>query len=237
MEFCKSNLVRVCLIFMAAIPAYCQGQRGTFGVDLGETSDKSGALSQINGALVGIDGHVIVYKSAPKSGGPDIVIGGEVRLPTDTQNHANEFALNGGPQFHIGKNFSLGFRVQVRKIIVPPTTLTGSPFIRSNMELLEIPLVVEYKFGPDKHYFINLQGQPEFTPRFKRSSPLEADLPKPDFNYGYTIQGNVGYVFGRWYAKGTYQTRSLKFAGGVGNPSGVYNWRTNQATAGFGLVF
>src|ERR1700722_12220999 len=42
MKLCKMQVVRVCLFLLAAVPAYCQ--RGTFGIDVGQTSDKFDSL-------------------------------------------------------------------------------------------------------------------------------------------------------------------------------------------------
>jgi len=93
----KTRGLLVCLMVLAAVPAYCQ--RGTFGIDVGQSSDKFGALPSVSGLVVGIDGEIAVLKANKKEGGASIVAGGEIRLPSDTQNHAKELAIFGGPAF------------------------------------------------------------------------------------------------------------------------------------------
>jgi hypothetical protein len=106
------------------------------------------------------------------------------------------------------------------------------------MELLELPLVLEYRFGPSKHVFVQAQGAPEFSPRWRTSKAGPTGLPNPSFDHAYFLRGNLGYIFGKWYARATYETRYFKFiAGPPGNPSNLYNWRTDMITGGVGLVF
>jgi hypothetical protein len=63
-------------------------------------------------------------------------------------------------------------------------------------------------------------------------------LPHPSFDHGYTFRGSVGYTFGKWwYVKGSYETRYFKFADNLGNPSSLYNWKSNLITGGVGLRF
>ncbi len=69
MRRCKTHVVRVCLFVLAAVPAYCQ--RGTFGIDVGQTSDKFGALSSVSGLVFGIDGQFTVLKPSKKAGRPE----------------------------------------------------------------------------------------------------------------------------------------------------------------------
>src|SRR5262249_1346521 len=104
MKRCKTQVGRVCLFLLAAVPAYCQ--RGTFGIEVGNTSDKFGALSSVSGLIVGIDGQAAILNANPKNGRPAILIGGEIRLPTDTQNHAKEYAFFGGLRFPVHESFS-----------------------------------------------------------------------------------------------------------------------------------
>jgi hypothetical protein len=238
----KTLMVRVCLIlisvvFMAIIPAYGQGQRGRIGIDFGQTSDKFGALPQATAAVGDVNGELVVLRAKAKGESPDVVAGGEIRFPFNTTNHANEFSVFGGVMFHFKSSFTAGFHVQVHKLIVPPSIIDNQTFNRNNMELLEIPLVVEYKFGPGKHVFLEAQGAPEFSPRFRTSRSGPTGIPNANFDYGYFIRGSLGYNFAKWYARGTYETRYFKFNPGLGNPSNLYNWRTNFATAGVGLVF
>ncbi len=233
MKRCKTHLVRVCLFLLAAVPAYCQ--RNTFGVDVGQTSDKFGALGAVSGLEVNIEGQVTVLHPNAKKGGPSIVAGGEIRLPTDFASHAKEFAVYGGPSFQY-HNFSFGVNAQIRKIYLPTAFVDNQFFVRDKMELLEIPLVLRYNFGSAQRAFIQVQGAPEFTPRF-RANGSTVPLPNPKFDHGYFVRGSVGYNFGKWYAKATYETRYFKFAENQNNPSGLYNWRTNLITGGVGFVF
>jgi hypothetical protein len=246
MKRCKTLMARVCVVLLAlfllaSVPAYCQ--RGTLGVNFGEVTDKSGSLSTVAGTEGSVDGQVMLFQGNPKDGTPSIVVGGEVRFPFDTTNHPREYAAFGGPEFHIGRNFLIGVHVQLRKIDVPPIPLPGGGltppgvFNRANMELLQIPLVLQYKFGPGRHAFIRAEGEPEFTPRFHLTAAEAASLPKPHFNYGYTVRGSLGYDFGKWYVKGTYETRYFKFTNNVGNPGGLWNWKTNVMTGGVGIAF
>jgi hypothetical protein len=233
MKLCKTQAVRVCAFLLAAVPAYCQ--RGTFGIDVGETSDKFGALSSVSGLVVGIDGQATVFNPNPKNGRPGILVGGEVRLPTDTQNHSKEYAVFGGVRFPI-RDLSIGFNAQVRKIYLPPANVDNQIFVRDKLEFLEIPLVVKYKFGSDKRAFIEAQGAPEFSPHFREAGAL-LQLPNPNWDYGYFIRGTVGYVLGRWYVKASYENRYFKFAPNQDNPNGLYNWHSNLISGGVGVAF
>jgi len=233
MKRCKTHLVRVCLFLLAAVPAYCQ--RGTFGIDVGSSSDKFDSLSSVSGVVVGIDGELTVLQANEKSGRPAIVAGGEIRLPTDTANHAKEYALFGGPRFHI-RDLSIGFNVQVHRIILPTANVDNQFFNRYTMNLLETPLVLRYNFGTDKRVFVELQGAPEFTPHYKRSSAAII-LAHPNFDHGYFVRGSVGYRFGIWYAKASYETRYFKFNADPENPNGLYNWKSNLISGGVGFWF
>ena len=233
MKRCKSHVVRVCLFLMAAVPAYCQ--RSTFGIDLGQTSDKFGSLPAVSGLVFAIDGQVTVLHSNPKRGGPSIVAGGEIILPSDTGNHAKEYAVFGGPQFQL-HNFSIGVNAQVRKMYLPAANVDNQVFVRDKMEVLEIPLVIRYSFGASKRAYVQVQGAPEFTPWFRQAGS-SLQLPNPNFDHGYFIRGSAGYMAGRWYAKATYETRYFKFLENPNNPSNLYNWKTNAITGGVGFVF
>jgi len=222
-------------ILLAAVPAF--GQRATFGIDVGQTSDRFGALPR-NSALVGdIEGEVVVLERASKQGDPNIVAGGEIRLPADTSAHANEFAGFAGADFHLGDRFILGIHVQARKIYQPTSFTDGQFFTRYKMLFLEIPVVAEYRFGALKRGFVQVQGSWEFSPRFgdpKTGTPV---YPHPTFDHGYFVRGSAGYTFGRWYAKATYESRFLKFQQDLGNPNNLNNWRTDRATGGVGFSF
>jgi hypothetical protein len=233
MKRCKTHLVCVCLFFLAVVPAYCQ--RGTFGVDVGETTDRFGALPSFTGAEANIEGQVAILKQNMKTGRPAIVAGGEIRLPTDTANHAKEYAIFGGAEFQM-HNLTVGVDGQVRKVYLPASVVDNQFFVRYKMELLELPIVFRYKFGTSKRAFIEAKGAPEFSPRWRSAGSL-APLPNPRFDHGYFIQGSAGYNFGKWYAKATYETRYFKFVPDLGNPNGLYNWRSTMVTGGVGFSF
>jgi hypothetical protein len=237
MKRCKTHVVRVCLFLLATVPAYCQ--RGTLGIDVGQTSDKFGALPSVNGLEFDVDGQITVIKGKQKNGSPSIVAGGEVRLPTDTGNHAKEYAVFGGPMFQYHK-LTFGVEAQVHKIILPTQSFDNQFFVRDTMELLELPVVLRYTFGTPgaaRHAFIQATGAPEFTPRWHMGTGSLVSLPNPTLDHGYFIRGSAGYTFGKWYAKATYETRYFKFSPTTGNPNGLYNWRSNLITGGVGFVF
>ena len=233
MKCCKTHLVCVCLFLLAVVPAYAQ--RGNFGIDIGNSSDQFDSLSSVNGAVVGVDGQMTVFKANQKSGRPAIVAGGEIRLPSDTANHAKEYAVFGGPRFQV-RDLSIGFNIQVHRIILPTANVDNQFFSRYTMNLLETPLVLTYNFGTNKRTFIELQGAPEFTPHYKRSSAAII-LDHPNFDHGYFVRGSVGYRFGIWYAKASYETRFFKFIADPENPNGLYNWRSNLISGGVGFSF
>jgi len=230
---CKTRMLRVCLLLLAAVPAYCQ--RGTIGIDVGQTADKFGGLKRSTGTVAGIDGEVIVLQSSDKDHGADVLAGGEVRFPVDIANHAKEYALYGGVKFRFTPNFSAGFHIQVHRIYLPPSTLNGGFFNRDRLSVVETPGFLEYKFGGVKHAFLRAEGGPEYTPHFHQIVP--SNLNNPTFDYGYAVRGTVGYVFGKWYLKGTYETRYFKFHPDPGNPGNLYNWRSDSVTGGVGFAF
>lgn len=234
MKGCKTHLLRVLLVLLASVPAYCQ--RGTLGINLGQATDQFAALPSVSGLVVGIDGQLTVIKGNAKENGPSVVAGGEIRLPSDTANHAREYALFGGPRFH-ARDLSIGFNVQVRKIVLPTANVNNQFFARDRMELLEIPLVLKYNFASNKRAFIEVQGAPEFGPRFHRPSSTQVILPNPRLDHGYFVRGSAGYTFGGWYAKATYETRYFKFVPDQGNPSHLYNWKSNLISGGIGFAF
>ena len=239
MEPCKSIFVRTGLFFLfllAASTAY--GQRGTLDIDAGAVSDEFGSQPKVTAAEFGLNGQFALIQ-ANKDGRPSIVLGGELRLPSDTSTHATEFAVFGGPIFPIG-NFSIGVNAEVRRIYLPPAQVNGTTLDRFNMGLLELPVILRYKFGPGKRVFVEARGEPEFTPHFSASSSTKASLegvPHPNFDYGYTVRGTLGYIVGKWYVKGAYETRYFKFIDNQNNPLGLYNWRSNNITGGVGLIF
>lgn len=213
-------------------------QRGNLGVQFGVISDRFGATPSATTAVGIVSGQAAIYQGNQKAQSPDIVVGGEVVLPVGTAKHADEFAGFVGPMFHFTPNFTAGFHVQVRKIDMPNGMLpSGQTFIRSNMLLLELPLVVNYKFGADKKAFIEGQVAPEFSPHFSNSSSGPSPYPHPSLDHGYTIRGIIGYNFEKFYLRGTYETRYLKFSPSLGNPDFLWNWKTNYATVGIGFTF
>jgi hypothetical protein len=222
---------------LAALPAYCQ--RGTIDINAGQTSDKFDGLNSVTSAALDLNGELIVKKPNPKKGGPSIVAGGEVRVPTDDTNHAKEFAIFGGLAFQVRSSFSIGVNAQIRKLNLPTATIDNQVVVRDNLEMLQLPIVLKYKFGPSHRAFVNLQGEPEFTPRYRspKSGLTLISLPHPNFDHGYTLRGSVGYTFGKWFAQGTYESRYLKFVSNPNNPTNLYNWKSNMITAGVGLIF
>ena len=237
MKLCKTQIVRVCsffacLFFLATVPAFAQ--HGNIGIDVGETADRFGNLARHTDPAGDVNGEVVVHGGAKESW-PYVLAGGEIRFPSDTNHHTTELAVYGGIKFAATKPFSAGFHVQVRKIYVPSSTVEGQVFNRNDIELLEIPLFVEYKFGPSRHVFIRAEGAPEFRPRFRGTAANQ--LPNPGYDHGYFVRGSLGYNFGKWYAKGAYETRYLKYTPSLGNPLGLNNWRSDLATVGVGLNF
>jgi hypothetical protein len=233
MKRCKTHLVRVCLVLLAAAPAFAQ--RGMIGIDVGQTSDKFGAQSSVSGLEFGVDGQVTVFQANQKSGRPGIVAGGEVRLPTDTGNHTKEYAVFGGLTFQV-HNLTVGVDAQVRKMYLPAANIDNQVFVRDKIEVLEIPLVLKYTLGSAKRTFIQAEGAPEFTPHFREAGAL-LQLPNPNFDHGYFVRGTLGYVFGKYYVKASYENRYFKFLSNQNNPSNLYNWRTNVISGGVGFAF
>jgi len=233
MRRCKTHLVCVCVLFLAAVPAYCQ--RGTFGIDAGQTGDTFAGLPTSTDAIVDINGEIAVFKNNPKTDRPAVVGGGEIRIPSDSNSHAKEYAVYGGVHFQFG-NLTVGADGQVRKIYLPVAFVDNQFFARDKMELFELPIVLRYKFGSSKRFFVEAKGAPEFSPRW-HSSGAALVLPNPNFDHGYFVRGSVGYLFGKWYVKGTYENRYFKFLANPNNPSNLYNWRTNLITGGVGVAF
>lgn len=233
-------IARICLFFLVVIsltkpPAH--GQRVTLGIEAGQTSDKFGGLARATAAEVGIDGEAIVIRGNHKEDMPDIVAGGEIRLPADTSAHASEFAAYAGPMFWAGSHLSLGFHAQVRKIYRPTSDVNGVFFTRDRMMLLELPAVLQCRFGAARHTFVEAQVSPEFSPHYTPSSGGPPPVPNPSLDHGYSMRGSVGYTSGKWYAKATYATRYFKFAPVTQSPNNLYNWRTDFVTGGVGIVF
>jgi hypothetical protein len=239
MKCSKAHLVCVCFFFLAAISAFGQ-QRINLGVDAGESSDKFGAQSAVSGFVVNLNAQGIILFGNKKSGTPDVIAGGEAILPSDTRNHGKEYALYGGLRWHAG-NFIFGFDAQIRKIVPPAAFLNNQYYNRDTLEFLEIPGTIRYTFGSGKRAFVQIYGAPEFGPRMlvPASSPLFTNptLYKPNFDHAYFVRGTVGYDFGKWYAKATYETRYIRFHNNANNPEGLYNWKTNAVTGGIGVNF
>jgi hypothetical protein len=238
MKCSKAHLVCVCIFLLAAISAY--GQRINLGVDAGETSDKFGSQAAVTGPVVDLNAQGIILFANKKNGGPDVLAGGEAIFPTDTGNHAKEYNVYGGLRWHAG-NFIFGFDGGIRKIYPPAAFIDNQYYNRDTMEFLEIPGTIRYNFGPGKRVYVQVQGAPEFGPRFHvpASSPLFTNpvLYEPNFDHAYFIRGSVGYSFGKWYARATYENRYFCFHNNANNPENLYNWKTNAATGGVGIVF
>ena len=221
------------VFLLGSVPAYCQ--RGTLDLNVGETSDRFGSLPSASSAVIDINGEVTVIPASAKTGRPSVVAGGEFRAPSDTSNHTKEYALYGGVAWGF-RNLSIGVNGEVRKILIPPATLDNQILNRYNMNLFELPIVIKYRFGNGKRAFVEVQGWPEFTPHYKTSAPVQT--PKPNFDHGYTLRGSVGCNFGKWwYVQGTYESRYFSFWNNGGNPSGLYNWKSNMITGGAGVRF
>ena len=230
----KTFLVLFTSWFLAAIPAYCQ--RGTLALNIGDTTDRFSSLPSNSTPEINIDGQYTIFKGNPKSSGPSVVAGGELRFPIDEQNHSKEYAVYGGAVFHV-RDFTIGVDVQVRRIYLPPSTLDNQVFNRMGMELLQLPGVIRYSFGPDKRAWVQAQGEPEFTPHWKPSSSLYT-LPHPNFDHAYTVRGTVGYNFGKmYYVKASYENRYFKFATNQNNPNNLYNWHSSLIMGGAGVNF
>jgi hypothetical protein len=234
----KADFVRIGLFLLfslATVPAY--SQRGNVGIDVGQVSDQFAAFSPVTAGLLDVNGELTI-KQPSKNGGPAIVAGGEVRVPSDSNDHAREWAFYGGLAFAVHGNWSIGVDGQIRRIYMPVATVGGQIFPRNNMELFQLPLVVKYKFGPAKRAFFEARGEPEFTPHFRTAVSTEVPLPNPGFDHGYTLRGSVGYTFNKWYyVRGSYETRYFKFAPTEGNPNNLYNWKSNVISGGVGLIF
>ena len=234
----KADLVRKCLLLLfllATIPAYCQ--RGNLDLNLGQTSDQFGPIAPVSDVVLDINGEATIIKPSQKKGSPGIVAGGEVRVPSDTNHHSKELAVFGGVVWGT-HNLSVEVDGEVRRMYMPPAFLDGQVLNRSNLQTLEIPLAIRYKFGPDKRAFFEVKGAPEFTPHYRHSKLSTVALPNPSFDHGYMVRGSVGYNFGKWwYVKGSYETRFFKFESNLGNPSDLYNWKSNLITGGVGVRF
>ncbi len=228
-------LILIIPIFLAAVPAH--SQRGTFGIDIGQTTDRFGALPRTTALVGDIEGQFVVLERASKEGDPNIVAGGEIRLPADTSSHANEFAAFAGPDFHLGNHFILGIHAQARKIYQPTSFTDGQFFTRYKMLFLELPVVAEYRFGALKRGFVQAQGSWEFSPHFTNPKTGAPAFPHPNLDHGYFLRGSAGYTFGHWYLKASYESRFFKFQQNLGNPNNLNNWRTDRVTGGVGFAF
>lgn len=235
MKLGKAQIIFVWFFLLSIIPVY--GQRGTLGLDGGATSDKFGPLPSQTSAEAEIEGQLIIVKGSAKDDIPNIVAGGDIVLPEDTSAHASEFAGFGGLEFMFGQHLTLGFHIQGRKFYMPSSTYNGQVFGRDNMFFLELPAIAKYKFGPGNKAFIEARGAAEFSPKYSGKNTLVSLYGSPSFDHGYVFRGSAGYVFGKWYAKATYENRFLKWGVNLANPFNLYNWRTNSVSAGVGLAF
>lgn len=224
-------------VLLSTVPAF--SQRGTLDLNVGQTSDQFGAIPAATSPLVDINGELTIKMPNLKKGGASIVAGGEIRVPIDATDHAKEIALYGGLAWTFHQNLSIGVDAQVRKIYMPSQTVDGETFVRNNMELFQLPIVIKYKFGPERRAFLEARGEPEFTPHFKGVPLSTLGIPNPSFDHGYTVRASAGYNFGQWwYVKASAETRYFKFlTNTTGNPNGLYNWKSNIVTGGIGVRF
>lgn len=234
MKHCLRQFACGCVVLLFAIPAICQ--RGNVEVYAGQLTDKFDSLPSKTDALLDLNGQFTVIKPSEKRGGPSVVAGAELRSPTDTTNHAREYAVYGGLVFR-SHDLSVEVDAQGRKIDLPPAIVNNQILNRDIMELLQLPLTIKYTFGPGKHVFVEAKGEPEFTGRFHRTGSSLVTLPGPNLDHGYSLQGSLGYNFGRWYAKGSYESRYFKFRPDAGNPNGLYNWQSRLISGGVGVRF
>lgn len=230
----KFLLISIGLFLFFSIPALCQ--RATLGVELGQTTDKYGSLPSSNALEAIIDGQLTVLRGSGKQGEPNLVSGGEIRVPDDTSAHPIELAFYVGPEFHFG-NFMVGFHGQVRKVYQPTSEVDGQFFVRDNMLLFELPVVAEYKFLQSRRAFIRAEGISEFNPRYSKSSNGTIAYPNPKLDHGYSLRGTIGYNFSRFYVKASYETRYFKFNPTGGNLTGLNNWRSDLVTGGVGFIW
>jgi len=242
MNLCKPPIVALFLLALCFAPLAHSQQpqpapdRVNLDIDVGQTSDKFGGLARTTSVEAGIEGKVVILEHASK-GDPNIVAGGEILAPGDTSSHAPELALFGGPEFYFSSHITAGIHVQLRKLYTPSREEPNNLFFsRYKMTLLELPVVLNFKFGPRNRVFLQAQGSPEFSPHYTNPSQTPA-FPHPNLDHGYALRGSFGYNFGRWYAKATYQTRYFRFISNSNNPLGLYNWRTDQILGGVGLNF
>ncbi len=234
-------LIAISSTLLATIPA--RAQRVSVAANVGETTDRFGGQPRVTGADGAIDGEVIIYKSPNREHGADIVAGGELRWPQDASNHASEQSVYGGFAFHFGAHLSAGIHIQIHRLVPPPSfavgpvTDGGVVFNRDHMEMLETNGFIQYKFGPANRAFARIEGTPEFSPRFHPSPSGAPPFLNPNLDHGYALRGVVGYSFGKWFVKGTYQTRYFRFQTNANNPDEVYNWRSDFVTGGVGISF
>ena len=99
--------------------------------------------------------------------------------------------------------------------------------------------MIKYKFGPAKKAFAEASGRSGIQPALSRHSPASLVLAaESQSSIMHTSRaGSLGYTFGNWYAKATYETRYFKFVENAGNPSNLYNWKSNLISGGIGVSF
>jgi len=230
----KSPILFLALILLASLPAL--SQRGTLGIDVGQTTDRFGSLSSASAVEGILNGKFTVLQGSGKQGDPSLVAGGEFRFPEDTSTHARELAGFVGPEFHFG-NLMLGFHGQARKIYLPTSQVNGFTFVRNNQLFLELPAVAEYKFGQDRRAFVRAEGIWEFNPRYSNTNNGTSAFPNPHLDHGYSLRGTAGYNFPHWYLRASYESRYFKYGQHIGNPEGLDNWRSDLISGGIGFVF
>ena len=211
MKLCKSILVRLGLISPISpghVPAY--GQRGTLDIDAGEVTDKFGAQPQVTAADFGLNGQVTLIQ-ATKDGGPSIVAGGELRVPpTPPPMPAStpSSAVRSSPwQF-----FHRRQRPGPQDSSCPTLTWMEPSWTATTWNCSNSPSSSDTNSVPTSALSSRPTASPNSLPTTNRLPCQPVGVPHPNFDYGYTVRGSVGYNFGKWYVKGTYETRYFKFA-------------------------
>ena len=112
------------LFLLATVPAYCQ--RGTLDLNVGQVSDKFGDLAPVTSAVLDVNGQFTVIKPSPKNGGPSIVAGGEIRVPSDARGVPRAAALG------VARNADFASRHD------------GPPFLRGGLNDRQLAVNVEH---------------------------------------------------------------------------------------------
>ena len=202
MKPCKADLVRigVCLLFLSAVvPAFAQ--RGNLGVDVGASlrpvRQHPFRLQRLSRRERRIRHHKTLHQERILPASSPAANPRPLRHQQSRQGirRLRRPALRSSRLHHRRR------RSGPQNLYSPPPSSDNQILNRDRIELLQIPLVLKYKFGPAKRAFISAQGEPEFTPHYKTISSASVSLPDPGFDHGYTLRGTVGYNFGKWYVQ------------------------------------